>query len=107
MNATETVDLNQASSAAVTDKPVYVTVSSKGQVVIPAAIRHELGIEPGTRLVMRVQGGRVIVDAESIEAKLRKIEAMHGITAGGPSGTNLLLEDRRKERERELQQESW
>ena len=35
---------------------VYTTVSSKGQMVIPAAIREELGIEPGTRVAVRREG---------------------------------------------------
>lgn len=33
-----------------------VTVSDKGQVVIPAAIRHRLGIEPGTKLDFELEG---------------------------------------------------
>ncbi len=36
------------------NKLSYTTVSSKGQVVIPAAIRQELGIEPGTQVAIRV-----------------------------------------------------
>lgn len=33
-----------------------VTVSEKGQVVIPAAVRRRLGIVPGTRLELEVEG---------------------------------------------------
>jgi AbrB family looped-hinge helix DNA binding protein len=82
-------------------------VSSKGQVVIPAAIREQLGIERGTQLLFRVEGGRMIVDAQSLEAKLQRIRSMRGITAGGPSGTDILIEDRRRERERQLREEGW
>ena len=78
-------------------------MSSKGQVVIPAAIRHELGIEPGTLLVMRVVDGRVVI----VPQKRLTWKDMRGITAGGPSGTDMLLEDRRLERERELREEGW
>ena len=85
----------------------YVTISSKGQIVIPAAIRQELGIEQGTRVAIRLESGRVILDFENLQAKLRRIKEMRGCTAGGPSGTDLLLEDRRKERERERQKEGW
>jgi AbrB family looped-hinge helix DNA binding protein len=81
---------------------VITTVSTKGQLVIPAAIRQQLGIRPGTRVAVRVDGGQMILDPQSIEAKLRRIRAMRGYTAGGPSGTDILLEDRRIEREREL-----
>jgi len=82
-------------------------VSSKGQVVIPAAIREQLGIERGTQLSFRVEGGRMIVDPQSLEAKLQRIRSVRGITAGGPSGTDLLLEDRWQERERQLREDGW
>lgn len=85
----------------------FITVSSKGQIVIPAAIREEFGIEAGTRIAVRVEGGKVVLDPETLAAKLRKIKEMRGITKGGPSGTDLLLEDRRLERERELREEGW
>jgi AbrB family looped-hinge helix DNA binding protein len=85
----------------------FTTVSTKGQVVIPAAIRDELKIEPGTRIAVRLEGGRIILDPETLAAKLRKIKEMRGYTAGGPSMTDELLEDRRKERERELREEGW
>jgi AbrB family looped-hinge helix DNA binding protein len=88
-------------------EPVYATVSSKGQLVIPAAIRQQLGIRPGTRVAVRVDGGQMILDPQSIEAKLRRIRAMRGYTAGGPSGTDILLEDRRIERERELRNDGF
>jgi len=86
---------------------IYVTVSTKGQFVIPATIREALGIEPGTRVAVRVDGGQLILDPQSIEAKLRRIRSMRGYTAGGPSGTDILLEDRRMERERELRNDGF
>jgi AbrB family looped-hinge helix DNA binding protein len=86
---------------------LYTTVSSKGQMVIPAVVRQQLGIETGTRIAVRVEGARVILDPESLAAKLRLIEEVRGCTAGGPSGTDLLLADRRLERERELREEGW
>lgn len=65
---------------------LYATVSSKGQLVIPAAIRQELGIEPGTRIAIRREGPELILKPETLAAKLALIERMHGRTAGGPSG---------------------
>jgi AbrB family looped-hinge helix DNA binding protein len=88
-------------------EPTYVTVSSKGQMVIPAAIRDELGIVPGTRVALQVEGGRMILDPQSQTAKLRRIEQMRGYTTGGPSMADALLEERRRERERELADEGW
>jgi hypothetical protein len=43
----------------------------------------------------------------TLEEKLRLIEELRGITKGYPSGTDMLLEDRRLERERELEKEGW
>jgi AbrB family looped-hinge helix DNA binding protein len=40
-----------------------VTVSDKGQVVIPASIRHRLGIEPGTKLDFELEGDTIRVRA--------------------------------------------
>jgi AbrB family looped-hinge helix DNA binding protein len=87
--------------------PSYVRVSSKGQLVIPAAIREELGIEPGTRVAIRREGAEVILKPETLAAKLAMIRKARGITAGGPSLCDELLEDRRREREREMKEEGW
>jgi AbrB family looped-hinge helix DNA binding protein len=85
----------------------YATVSTKGQLVIPASIREELGIEPGTRVAIRREGPEVVLKPETLTAKLAMIKKMRGITAGGPSLCDELLEDRRRERERELREEGW
>jgi len=86
---------------------VYTTVSSKGQMVIPAAIREELGIESGTRIAIRREGPELILKPETLATKLAMIRKMRGIAAGGPSLSDELLEDRRRERERELREEGW
>jgi AbrB family looped-hinge helix DNA binding protein len=86
---------------------VFTTVSSKGQMVIPAAIREALGIEAGTRVAIRQEGTRLILEPETLAAKLRLIKEMRGCTAGLSSGTDMLLEDRRLERARELAEEGW
>lgn len=38
------------------------TVTSKGQVTIPASVRRALQIQPGTRVVFRVEPGGVSVE---------------------------------------------
>jgi AbrB family looped-hinge helix DNA binding protein len=86
---------------------IYATVSSKGQLVIPAAIREELGIEPGTRVAIRIEGPELILKPETLTAKLAMIKKMRGITAGGPSLCDELLEERRREHARELREEGW
>jgi len=81
---------------------VFTTVSSKGQMVIPAAIRESLGIEPGTRVAIRQEGTRLILEPDTLATKLRILKELRGCTAGLPSGCDMLLEDRRREREMEL-----
>ena len=86
---------------------LFTKISSKGQVVIPAAVRVQLGLEPGTRVGVSVEGTKVILETDTLAAKLRLIKELRGITAGGPSMTDALLEERRIERERELAEEGW
>jgi AbrB family looped-hinge helix DNA binding protein len=86
---------------------VFATVSSKGQLVIPAAIREALGIKAGTRIAIRQEGTELILKPETLAAKMALIKQLRGITAGGPSMCDELLEDRRRERERELREEGW
>lgn len=86
---------------------VYTTLSSKGQVVIPAALRESLGLESGTRFVIRQEGQRLILEPQTLAAKLRLLDELQGITAGGPSMTDSLLAERRRERELELAKDGW
>ena len=86
---------------------IFTTVSSKGQMVIPAAIRESMGIEPGTRVSLRLEGARLILEPQTLAAKLRIIDELCGLTAGGPSGCDMLLEDRRREREMELAKDGF
>jgi len=76
---------------------IYITVSSKGQMVIPAAIREELGIEPGTRVAIRREGDELILRPMTPAATMRLIKQLRGMTAGGPSLTDELLSERRAE----------
>jgi AbrB family looped-hinge helix DNA binding protein len=86
---------------------VFATLSSKGQLVIPAAFRESLGLESGTRVAIRQEGEHLILEPQTLAAKLRLIRKMRGCTAGFPSGTDILLEDRRLERQRELEEDGW
>jgi AbrB family looped-hinge helix DNA binding protein len=86
---------------------LYSTMSSKGQVVVPAALRETLGIEAGTRIAFWTEGSRVILEPETLNSKLKLIESLRGLTKGGPSMTDELLEDRRRERAAELARDGW
>ena len=45
------------------------TVTSKGQVTIPKAIRDQLGLEPGDRLRFIERDGEIILEAETIDVR--------------------------------------
>ena len=76
-------------------EPVYATVSSKGQLVIPAEMREALGIEPGTRVAIRRDGQDLILSPLTKEAARQIISRLRGMTAGGPSMTDELIAERR------------
>lgn len=86
-------------------------VGAKGQVVIPKAIREQLGIEPGDQVVFEPDGADVRIRrlADEEAQRAAAIKALRGIwsdTAGG--GTAALEAERRKEREREeLKARRW
>jgi AbrB family looped-hinge helix DNA binding protein len=51
------------------------TVTSKGQITVPKAIRDVLGVRPGDRLAFRArEDGTVVVEAETVD-----LRALRGI----------------------------
>jgi AbrB family looped-hinge helix DNA binding protein len=72
-------------------------------VVIPKAIRDQLGIQPGDEVVFETDGKDVRVRRreDDAEARRQRIEALRGIWADAPGGLDDLMEERRQERERE------
>jgi len=71
-------------------------VNSKGQIVIPADLRHKYGIKEGTKLIVIDDGGSITLKpiTEQLVRRLR----------GSLKGKGLLkalIEERRKDRERE------
>jgi antitoxin PrlF len=66
-----------------------VTVSEKGQVVIPAEIRKQLGITPGCRLGFHIEGHsiRVVVERSITPSRL---EDGYGMLVCHASGTRRL-----------------
>jgi AbrB family looped-hinge helix DNA binding protein len=47
-------------------------INQNGRIVIPAAIREELGIKPGDTLLMEVEDG--VLRVESFDARLTRIQ---------------------------------
>jgi AbrB family looped-hinge helix DNA binding protein len=48
-----------------------VTVSSKGQIAIPKAIRDALNMAAGTRLTLQVRGQDIVLSKEPVWRKLQ------------------------------------
>jgi AbrB family looped-hinge helix DNA binding protein len=86
---------------------VFTTVSSKGQMVIPAQIREALGIVAGTRVAIRLKGNELILSPQTLASKLRILKELRGCMAGGPSMTDMLLEERCRDSERDLAKDGW
>lgn len=61
-----------------------VTVSEKGQVVIPAAIRRDLGIKPGTQLEFEREGSSIRVSLKQPVAP-SEIDSGYGMLRPKPS----------------------
>ena len=73
-----------------------VTVSTKGQLVIPAEIRKALHIKPGMRFAVLLERNQIILRPVNRQF----IDELRGITAGRPSATDMLLKERREEDKR-------
>ena len=70
------------------------TVSAKGWIVIPKSIREKHGLKKGSRVQVVDYGGIVAI----VPLPEDPIEALHGMLQGGPSLTEDLLAERKRER---------
>jgi AbrB family looped-hinge helix DNA binding protein len=73
-------------------KRQITTVSTKGQLVIPSQMRNQLGIRPGTRVAVALEGDHIVLYPVSE----RLVEESKGMLAGGPSLSEELQQERRK-----------
>ncbi|HSS42774.1 MAG TPA: AbrB/MazE/SpoVT family DNA-binding domain-containing protein [Solirubrobacterales bacterium] len=79
-------------------------VGIKGQVVIPKAIRDEIGIQPGDEVAFEPDGSEVRVrrvedDPAQLASDVKSLRGLWTDTPGG--GPDELLKERRRERELE------
>ena len=72
------------------------TISSKGQIVIPANLRKRYGLKEGTTIVFQEEHGRLVLEPNNYAA----IYELQG-TLGDFTLEEELAEERRMERERE------
>ena len=76
-----------------------VNVGPQGRVVIPARIRRSLSIEPGDALVVRVVGGRIVLEKRA--DVLKRVRGRFEGVAEGVSLADELVSERREEARRE------
>jgi AbrB family looped-hinge helix DNA binding protein len=69
-----------------------ITVSTKGQLVIPSEMRTSLGIEPGTRIAVTQDGMRIVLEPVSEEL----VDKTRGLFSGKPSLSEELKRERRR-----------
>ncbi len=70
------------------------TVTSKGQLVIPARLRRRFGIKKGTLISFIEDNGRMIVQPVTREF----IRGLRGSLKGKPSALQVLIDERKRER---------
>jgi AbrB family looped-hinge helix DNA binding protein len=75
-------------------------VSSKGQVVIPAELRQQLGLEKGTRATWSEERGRLVLTPMT-ERRLDEIMGFLKPAPGEPSMFDEIFAERERERRRE------
>jgi AbrB family looped-hinge helix DNA binding protein len=77
-------------------------VSSKGQVVIPAELRAEFGLDKGTPATWTEQEGRLVLTPMTMR-RIKEIRGFLKPAPGQPSAFDGLFEERERERKREDQ----
>jgi len=78
-------------------KPESVTVSKRGYIVLPAYIRKEMNIKPGTSVLIHKEEGRLILEA--VPSFTQKLSGLTQNTIGNTSESiDAFIDDERKER---------
>ena len=49
----------------------YTTITSKGQITLPVEARRALGLKPGQKVAVHVEGDRLVIDAPHDIAQIR------------------------------------
>ena len=84
-------------------RSVSTRLNPNGRIVIPAALREQMGIKPGDALTMEVVDGTLRV--ESYRAKIRRIQqSMRQFISPDRCLSDELIADRREEARREMEE---
>ncbi len=80
---------------------MVITLSSKGQLVIPRSIRQAMSLKPGTKFVIEIEHEQIILkplpETHNVNSA---IESLRGILAGHDL-LGILAEERRRENARD------
>jgi AbrB family looped-hinge helix DNA binding protein len=71
------------------------TVTTKGQLVIPAKLRRRYAIREGTQVAFLEEENRLVLQPLTPEF----VRSLRGSLRTGPSALKILLDDRKRERE--------
>ena len=83
-----------------TSNSAVLTVATNGRIVIPAAIRAQLGLAGNQKVIARVVDGALLI--ETFEASVKRAQALVApYLVGTPSLADELVAERHKEAERE------
>lgn len=72
-----------------------VIVGEQGRIVIPARLRHELGLKPGDELMARVKDGQLVL--EELDHALLRVQDKIQEVSQGRSLVDELIAERRRE----------
>lgn len=70
-----------------------VTIDSLGRILIPKKIREKLGLDPQTRLELKVDEGGIRLDPKGSDVELVETDSGALIIRGGPPVTHEQLEE--------------
>jgi AbrB family looped-hinge helix DNA binding protein len=81
------------------DEQAEVRMGPQGRVVIPAALRRKLGLDPGVVLVARAEEDRLVLERR--EAVLARLRARFAVVPPHVDLADELISERREEARRE------
>ncbi len=73
------------------------TITSKGQIVVPAKLRRRYGLKPGTKVYFIERNDEILFQPQTKEF----IRSVHGLLASQTAVTKELLKERAKDKEHE------
>ncbi|MFO7962776.1 MAG: AbrB/MazE/SpoVT family DNA-binding domain-containing protein [Desulfobacterales bacterium] len=77
-------------------KPISVTVSNRGYIVLPAHIRKQMNIVPGTKILINKENDKLIL--ETVPSFTKKLSGLTRKTiADSQAGVQKFIDEQRKD----------